>query len=285
MRTEITHSENSRPGGLSSVRRAIRLLRLFTPYAPEWRAIDMSRVTGLPPSAISRLASTLLAGGLLERDPATRRFRPGFLALQLGALYAQHNALRELALRTLRAVVGEVDQVGYLGILDGRDLVVTATVENARPVRVVVQPGDRSPAYVTAIGKAILACMPEPEVRALFPDPILPIPPGIVGPGARPLQTVEQLIEDLNATRERGFSLLREERFQGVCAVGVALPVLAGLPPTGMSIAMPAFEATEERLAQIGQRLKAAAQALAAQLAQSLALAPSRPTELANAGP
>src|SRR6266511_2235887 len=70
-------------GGVQSVTRAVRALELIAEEG-ELGVTDLGRGLGVHKATASRLAATLAAGGLIERDPVTDRYRLGLGLIRLG---------------------------------------------------------------------------------------------------------------------------------------------------------------------------------------------------------
>jgi IclR family transcriptional regulator, acetate operon repressor len=73
-------------------------------------------------------------------------------------------------------------------------------------------------AHSTGVGKAMLAGLPGPEVRALATRT------GLVPVTEHTVTGVDELLERLDAVRVRGFALDEEEQELGVRCVAVAVP-------------------------------------------------------------
>ncbi|MBM3567382.1 MAG: IclR family transcriptional regulator [Alphaproteobacteria bacterium] len=200
---------------MKSVHNAMAALRCFS---GQTRELAVSRVADrikITPSSASRLLGALRDGGLLDQDPVTRRYRPGRLALVLGGLYQAHTKLRDLAQSELDALVERSGHTGYLSLLDGGDLLVIHTRQGGYPLRLVVEPGARIPAWATAGGKALLARLPDPEIR----ERLRRAPRNSQWPTPSP----RGLQDEIARIRARGHALAEQETFPGIRAVGIAV--------------------------------------------------------------
>ncbi|MGD8466334.1 MAG: helix-turn-helix domain-containing protein, partial [Anaerolineae bacterium] len=63
--------------GIQSVERAIAILKSFSMEQPERGVSELSQALDLHKSTVSRLVQTLERGGLLTRNPETRRYQLG----------------------------------------------------------------------------------------------------------------------------------------------------------------------------------------------------------------
>lgn len=177
---------------------------------------------------VHRIVSTLRAGGLLEQEPGTRRYRIGIGLFDLGSRYAHRHRWFPLALDAVKDLVRWTGHAAYVGVLSGPDVVVLAAEAGAHRVRLIVNPGERFPAYSAAIGKALLARLPVEQVRELY------------GSGALAQVTkatiphVPALLEELRRVRERRYAAADQETFIGIKAAGVGFTS----PPDGESFAI-----------------------------------------------
>jgi DNA-binding IclR family transcriptional regulator len=135
-------------------------------------------------------------------------------------------------------------------MLDGASVRFVAAVEGPSAVRVASRLGRTMPAHCTSTGKAMLAQLPESELRQLLPhEDLARITPHSLGSRSR-------LEDELSAIRERGYAVNREESEEGVASVAVSIPTRA----PGLRLALNAA-APVNRLA--GSECPAVAAALA----------------------
>ncbi|MFF5847168.1 IclR family transcriptional regulator C-terminal domain-containing protein [Streptomyces massasporeus] len=107
--------------------------------------------------------------------------------------------------------------------------------------------GDTSPQYATALGLAVLAHLPAPEVDDLVAG-------GLDGRGVPITTDAAALHTDLRHVRDRGFAAVDQNRHRpGVCAV--AAPVLDhhGVPLAAVSHSLPESRFDPGRLDALGQ--------------------------------
>src|SRR5256885_9681263 len=81
---------------LEAVERALRVLDAFLEQPGEVGTNELSRRTGINASTVSRLLSTLVAGGYVEHVPESGRYRLGPHLIRLA-----HHMMSSLDLRTL----------------------------------------------------------------------------------------------------------------------------------------------------------------------------------------
>jgi IclR family transcriptional regulator, acetate operon repressor len=199
----------------SSLRRALSLLDTFTAQKSQMSIRELSRRSGVPRSTTHRLVGELVEWGALEQGPGGVRL--GVKLFELGTLAPSQATLREAAspfLHTLNEVtrltanlaVREGDGIVYLDKIATRSLKVPHS-----------RMGGRGLLHATALGKAILAFSPAPELPQLPAGPLASLTPRTVVDEAR-------LREDLRRIRSLKVAYDLEESRLGLFCV--AAPVL-----------------------------------------------------------
>ena len=170
-----------KPDGLSSVRNAARLLKVFLSREGSIGVSELARRLDLAKSTVHRLLTTLAAEGLIEQDPASGGYRLGIVVFELGEAVRVHLDLHAAAgpvLVSLRAQTGESSQVG---VLDDTEVVYVDRLESSQSLRLFTETGRRVPVHCTSSGKVLLAHLPPDERDALLARlPLRPLTPHTV---------------------------------------------------------------------------------------------------------
>lgn len=235
---------------MSSLDTGINILQCFSSERPELRVSEVARRLGIPKSTASRLMKGMLRHGLIEQDQRTRRYRPGPLAFRLGTLYQAHLRILELVDAAVDALVEEFGLTGYVGVLNGADVVILRVRQGSYPIRFVLEAGYRAPAFTTAIGKALLARLDDDTVRDMHP-PILRCDVTNL------TLTIDELLAELKADRERRWTSAVGMTFPGFGAVGVAVGGIDGQQSVAFCLSYPTNETFEEKYDDMVERLTA----------------------------
>ena len=107
--------------------------------------------------------------------------------------------------------------------------------------------GKQLPLYCTGLGRALLAYKSEEEIRSLFPKVLTAYTP-------HTLSTVDDLIKELELTRQRGYALEHEETNLMVNCIAVSLDY-NNAPIAALSVSMPTFRISEEKEKEVVQIL------------------------------
>jgi IclR family pca regulon transcriptional regulator len=203
-----------------SLERGLAILGCFSPERPMLGIADLAETLGMTRSTIHRYVSTLVALGYLEQG-ADRRYRLGLRVTDLGMSALNSTGLREHS----RAYLEDLRQhSGYtisLAVLDGAEILY---VDRARSFRrgqykidLNLRVGSRLPAYCTALGKVLLAFLPDKEQHEL----VVGMPLAKRGPHT--ITTRKSLRDELENVFEQGFAVNDEELAAGL--VSIAAPV------------------------------------------------------------
>ena len=155
-----------------SLERGLAILSSFHPDRPLIGGSELSRELDLSRSTAHRYVATLAKLGYLQQDPDSKRYRLGPKVLDLGFSAINSMDLREISAPHLRLLSDETGCTVNLAILDGTDVVYIDRCRTARPrqreIDLNLHVGARLPAYCTAMGKAILAFVPEDRLEEII---------------------------------------------------------------------------------------------------------------------
>jgi len=160
----MQQSEGS-TGTSQSLERGLAILSSFHSDRPLIGVSELSRGLELSRSTAHRYVATLAKLGYLQQDPESKRYRLGPKVLDLGFSALNSMDLLEISAPHLRRLSDETQRTVNLAILDGTDVVYIERYrtpqQGQREIDLNLHVGARLPAYCTAMGKAILAFIPE----------------------------------------------------------------------------------------------------------------------------
>jgi DNA-binding IclR family transcriptional regulator len=149
-----------------SLERGVAMLECFTPERPVWGIAELAEELGMSRSTTHRYALTLTTLGYLVRAPG-RRYRLGLGVTNLGLAALGSTSLREHARPHLEELARRAPYTLAIAILDCPEALyvdcIHATRRGERPLDLGLGAGVRLPAHCTAIGKLLLASLPERE--------------------------------------------------------------------------------------------------------------------------
>lgn len=223
------HEEGPSAGASSprfspSLTRGLGLLKCFTADRPVLGIAELANSSDLSRSTIYRYVVTLVELGYLEQL-GDRRYRLGLRVSDLGLCAVGGTGLRVSARESLRWLRERTGLAVGLAVLDGLQVVYVEWLGSWRNVpgaglRGCPGTGSRLAAPRTAIGKVLLAHLPEQE-RARRARQIVFQPHGRTG-----RETRASLLAELPSIAEKGHAISDEDGGPGVSAL--AMPVRDG---------------------------------------------------------
>lgn len=219
-----------------SVARALSMLDLLS-SSPPLGIREIARRLELAPSIAQRLARTLANAGYLEQSGETSRYGIGYRAFQVGNAFIGQNSLHSAVMPELH-VLADLHINGFLGVHRDHAVVYLATVQSNGPIALTHRPGAQTYLHSTALGKALLAEMPDQQVRQLLEQ--MPLPRLT----DQTKVSVPQLLTELKQVRIQGYATNDEENRHGVFSAGAAVlnsenravgALSGGVPSAGLS--------------------------------------------------
>jgi IclR family transcriptional regulator, pca regulon regulatory protein len=240
-----------------SLEYGVAILESFSGGRQTLGIADIADIVGVSRSTTHRYAMTLVALGYLEQN-SKRKYRLARHAADPGG--AAIGAIRgELAARAV--LEGLREQTGHtvsMGVLDGARVIyvhrLLAHGAGQYSADHDLGVGAGIPAYCSALGKVLLASIPDAERLALLATIKLePHGPNTVGEH-------DELAAELDRIGTRGVVISDEELFAGSRSIAVLVPRSRSEHPTAIEVTVPSSAYTVEQLRKrIGPRLKRAA--------------------------
>jgi IclR family transcriptional regulator, KDG regulon repressor len=201
----------------STVDRALRVLEAFLGDEADLGVLELSRQLDLDKSVIHRILATLVARRFLEQDPISRRYRVGLRVWELGQRFISGQLLKDIAEKELaRMIANHPYATAFLAELDAGDVVVSSTIVGPGPLNITIDPGTRMMAELTTTGRTMLA-----ELDRRTVDRIITRRRSHYS--GRELCSLDELHEDLESIRTRGYGISSGLYTPGVTTVSVVL--------------------------------------------------------------
>jgi IclR family pca regulon transcriptional regulator len=230
----------ARPGGPSksmlgrdfveSLARGLSVLTAFGPGRSALRSADVARITGLPRATARRALITLDHLGYVTNQAG--RYHPGAAILSLGYAPLSRLSLAQLAQPHLTALSRRLSESASLTVLSGTEIRYVARAATTRLMTVDIAVGARLPAYPTAMGRVLLAGLPEAErAELLTASNRPPLTPHTV-------TDLDELLRLLERTAADGYALVDAELEVGLRSIAVPIRARDGRVHAAINIAM-----------------------------------------------
>lgn len=232
--------ERSDHSTVYSVEKALAIVDCLMRCDGSLTAREIALRIGINRTTAHRLLNTLMNRGWIDRMTNGTGYRISLQHLVVSKLAYD----RQDVLAAIRPKLQELSTVSretvHVGVLDRHELVHIDKVDSPERVGVSSTVGARAFPHLTALGKAILAA----SAREIV-DEYIAFTTSLHDPDAQ--FDADWLHEELNLTRQRGFSIDDEEDSLGVRCIGSAILAGSGEPIFAISITGPSGRFTMEQ--------------------------------------
>lgn len=200
-------------------------------YVVENKTVSLTKLArqmGLNKSTLYRYLSTLKRMGYLSQDENDGYFLTDKL-MKMAIGVVPQMEIRTIALEYLTALANQTELNSNLGFWNGKEVLYLAQ-KRPHPIGAFMV-GETIPAYCSALGKAILAFLPEDEVEEYIGRTRFKIftPTTTATPA--------QLREDLANVRKEGYAVMNGEMLTGLAGVAVPIFISGTTPRYALSLA------------------------------------------------
>jgi DNA-binding IclR family transcriptional regulator len=199
---------------IQSVDKACRIIRML-------RELDGAGVTeiadrmDMPKGSVHTYLNTLKQNDIVCKTGG--QYRLGFFLLELGEEIKHKNQVCQFAQGPLDELASETGELARLVLREQGYGVYLDKSEGKKAIETTILPGQREYLHYTSQGKAILAHLPESEVRKIIDKHGLP------KQTENTITDPEALFEELAEIRERGVAFSQGERTRGLRCVSTAI--------------------------------------------------------------
>ena len=192
------------------VERVAALLDAFTIDDRGLTVAELARRAGLPRSTTHRLVAQLVGAGLLQYQGS--RVQLWLKLFELGHLVPEQRSLASIASPHLHDLRDATRRTTSLAIVDGTDIVYLERVPAPHSPTMPFRSGQRLSAHATALGKAIMAHLPNESVDRMCAS-------GLPAMTRHTITRRTPLGQVLAAVRETGLAYDLEEAILGFFCV------------------------------------------------------------------
>lgn len=244
----------------TAVERALAVLDAVAERTLGMSNADINRKLKIPKSSASYILRTLVKGGYLRRDRETGRYHLGLRVVSLSHRALAGLDIREIAHPILRQLVENSHLTAHLATLDHGQAVYIEKLDAPGFVRMNTWVGRRLECHSTAVGKCLVAFLPEEELQALLQQR------GLSKYTPQTITTLSRLLRELEKVREQGYAVDDEENNLGVRCVGAPIFNSEGHVEASLGLSGTTYQVDKAGIPKIAELAKAAARKISHQL-------------------
>ena len=231
---------------VQSLTRSLVLLEILSEHDGGLSLTELARIGELPTSTTHRLLTTMENRRFVRFNRSTNLWSIGVQSFVVGNAFARSRNFVPLAKIFMRYLMDQSGETVNLATQDQEEIVYLAQVECREMMRAFVRPGSRAPLHCSAVGKAILAALPDADRNRLTS-------PRETGNGTGKSIFTPEFMRSLEDTRRRGYALDDEEQSVGMRCVASVIYDENGGPLAAISVSGPTARITDERIPALGQ--------------------------------
>jgi IclR family transcriptional regulator, KDG regulon repressor len=225
--------------------------------------IEVASAVPLARTTVHRILYSLEKLGYIEKDEIKAHYQLAAKFHDLTGSAVQFRRLPSLAKSVMQNLLLRFGETINLGVLEDGQVTYLDVLQSPSALRFAAVPGERNPVHCTALGKAMLAFLPENELRAVLERyPLVKKTP-------RTITQKRHLLVHLASVRERGVALDLEENLTGVICAAAPIFDKTGRVIAGISLSGPA-KRMEPKLAEVQEEVRSSAKTLSWMLSPML---------------
>ena len=244
---------------ITALQRGLRLLHLFSEAPRGLTAKQVASLSRLPVSTVHRFLANLVTAGFLNRD-GEGTHSLGIACFSIGQAAVGQLDIRRLSLPYLRELNQQTRETIHLTVRHGLSAVYVEKLDSPEPLRIHSRIGAAVPLYCTAVGKVMLAYMPEDEQQRILPDL------NLQRQTSNSVGNLQELKTELYRVRKNGYACDLEENERYIRCVAAPIWDHTGSVQSSLSITAPTVRMPVARLRQLAPMIQRAGLQVSAEL-------------------
>lgn len=227
---------------MSGLAKGLRVLEAFRVEQPRLSISQAADAAGLDRATTRRCLLTLAELGYAAYDGKYFTVTPKVLRLGTGCLATM--PLPRIVQPVLDKLSEAIGQSTSVSILDETEIVYVARAAQRSVMSISLMPGSRLPAYCTSMGRVLLAALDREAQRAVLEKSDRRARTALT------LIEIEALMDELVATRQRGYALIDQEVELGLRSIAVPVNNVRGQTVAALNVGLSASAASMEDLVE-----------------------------------
>jgi DNA-binding IclR family transcriptional regulator len=244
--TESKIRNRSKPSNLVQTIERVSLILNILGKSPQGLSVgELSQKTGFPKGTTHRLLTSLAYFDHVRQDSMTKNYHLGFKLVELGNRVLSQLDFRTEAHPFLIELAELAKETVHMVILDRGEVLYVDKVDagqHAGGLRMASMLGSRIPTHCSAVGKVMLAFLPEGKLVEILRDKGLP------RRTENTITDIEELKTHLQHIREQGYALDDEENEKGIKCIGAPIRDQSGQVIAAISISVPGIRVRTDTL-------------------------------------
>lgn len=201
---------------LKTLDNAIQVLNCFTKEKKAWGVRELARELKTSHTAINRILKTYEKNGFLTQDKESKKYYLGLKFVEFSQIIRERMSITEDILPIMEKISELTKESIFLTWKENKEGVTLAIAESEERIKFSVSIGTRTPLYVGASCKVIMAYLSKDEQINVMED-------GFQRFTVNTTNDMESLLKELNEIKKQGWSYTCGEYTDQVFGLGVPL--------------------------------------------------------------
>ena len=236
----MDHSHQTPVNNNQSTDKVLAILELLSHSSEPLRLIDIAHRLNFNSSTALRFLNSLEQNGYVHKDKETLKYRMTYKICGLASHVSSSTDLVMIASQPLRDLSALLRECACLAVEQDYSIIYIYVSDGPGQIlRTTQRIGKEAPMHCTGIGKMILSDFPEERIDEMIARR------GLTKYTEHTLITKEQLMEELQAIRSRGYAYDNEECELGARCIAVPIRNYSGHVIASISVTGPTGRMTD----------------------------------------
>jgi len=227
----------------------------------EMGLMEISAALGLHKSTVHRLLMSLVYMGYAKQDEVSQKYMLSYKIVNMAGKILERMDVLQVAKPYLERLSDLSGEAVHLVQREGNQILYIYKIEaKVGTIRMVSHVGMIHPMYCSGVGKAIMATLPEREVKQIWNESV------IEKKTDKTITDYEEMLEVLEEVKKNGYALDDEENEKGVRCIAACLYGYQKEVKYAFSISGPTSRMTRERVKELSVDVKQVQEELSREL-------------------
>lgn len=229
---------------IQSIERAFDVLEYFDMNNKEIGVTELSKKININKSTLHGIMKTLVQRNYLRQNKKNNKYMLGVKLLELGVLVQKTFPVTNISKEHLENLVNKHKETVHVAILEEDEVVFIDKLESSQSIRMVSDIGKRLPAHSTALGKVLLAHLPEEKKKKFTNKNLEKLTSNTITDSSK-------LLKELEKIKDNGYAFDDQEVIDGVRCVSAPIRNFSGEVIAALSVSGPAFRMESDKIKKI----------------------------------
>ena len=245
---------------VQSAERIFQVLEMLAENG-EMGLMEISAALNLHKSTVHRLLMSLIYMGYAKQDEVTQKYKLSYKLVSMVGKILERTDILQIARPYMEYLSNVSGETVHLVQREGNNILYIYKIEGRiGTIRMVSHVGMIHPMYCSGVGKAIMATLPEKEVKQIWNESV------IEKKTDKTITDINEMLRTLAEIKKNGYALDDEENEEGVRCIAACLHGYGNEVKYAFSISGPVSRMTKERVEELAVDVKKVQEELSKEL-------------------